>query len=66
MASPDQAGHFVIGGLPSGTYQVVAVDGFQRGAERDVATLRTLVGRSIAVQLREGELKTVNLEVVEQ
>ena len=66
VASPDQAGHFVIGGLPTGAYQVIAIDGFQRGAERHVATLRTLVGRSDAIQLREGELKTVNLEVVER
>jgi hypothetical protein len=64
VTSPDRTGQFVIGGLPSGDYQVVAVDAFQRGAERDVDTLRTLVGRSLALHLAEGESKSLRLEVI--
>jgi hypothetical protein len=64
---PDQAGHFVIGGLPSGDYHVVALDGFQRGAERDADTLRTLAGLSAGiVELREGESKSLSVKVIER
>ena len=66
VTSPDQTGQFVIGGLPSGHYHVVAVDAFQRGSERDVDTLRTMVGRSLDLHLAEGESKSVRLEVIER
>jgi aspartate/tyrosine/aromatic aminotransferase len=66
MTTTDKAGQFLIGGLPAGDYHVVALDGFQRGAERDVDTLRPLASRSVTLHLAEGESKSISLKVVER
>jgi hypothetical protein len=58
---PDQAGKFVIEGLPAASYQVVALEYLEPGEEQDPETLERLSGLGTPVTVKEGEQKTVSL-----
>lgn len=58
---PDQTGRFVIEGLPTGSYQVIALEYLEPGDEQDPETLERLRGLGTSVTVKEGEQKTVSL-----
>jgi hypothetical protein len=58
---PDQAGKFVIEGMPAGSYQVVALEYLEPGDEQDPDTLDRLRGLGTSVTLKDGEQQTLTL-----
>ncbi len=59
---PDQEGRFVVGGLPSGTYLVVAKDFVAEGHWEDPAFLRSIAADGTRLELREGTTQEIALK----
>jgi hypothetical protein len=64
MARTDAQGHFTLRGLPGGTYLVAAVDYLEEGEWQDPEFLERLREPGTRVSVRDGETKTVGLQLV--
>jgi hypothetical protein len=66
-ARPDAQGRFMLRGLPGGTtYLVAAIDYLEDGEWQDPDFLERLREDASRLTLREGETKTIELEVIER
>ena len=64
MARTDAQGHFTLRGLPGGTYLVAAVDYLEEGEWQDPEFLERLREPATRVSVRDGETKTVGLQLL--
>jgi len=64
MARADAQGHFTLRGLPGGTYLVAAVDYLEEGEWQDPEFLERLREPATRVSVRDGETKTVGLQLL--
>jgi len=64
MARADAQGHFSLRGLPAGTYLVAAVDYLEEGEWQDPEFLERLREPAARVSVRDGETKTVALQLL--
>jgi len=64
MARTDAQGHFTLRGLPGGTYLVAAVDYLEEGEWQDPEFLERLRDAATRVAVRDGETKTVGLQLL--
>jgi uncharacterized protein (DUF2141 family) len=64
MARTDAQGHFTLRGLPGGTYLVAAVDYLEEGEWQDPEFLERLREPGTRVSVRDGETKTVGLQLL--
>ena len=64
MARTDAQGHFTLRGLPGGTYLVAAVDYLEEGEWQDPEFLERLREPAARVSVRDGETKTVALQLL--
>jgi hypothetical protein len=60
-AAPDNAGHFTLKRLPSGTYRAVALEFLEEGAEEDPEMLASLRERALKFDLGKGESLKLSL-----
>jgi protocatechuate 3,4-dioxygenase beta subunit len=60
---PDQEGRFQVRNLPAGSYYAVAVEYIEEGTWGDPDVLNRLKASATSIRLREGEQKTLNLEM---
>jgi len=64
MSRADAQGHFTLRGLPAGTYLVAAVDYLEEGEWQDPEFLERLREPATRVSVRDGETKTVGLQLL--
>jgi hypothetical protein len=64
MARPNSQGGFTVRGLPGETYLVAAVDSLEEGEWQDPEFLERLRDAATRVTLRDGETKTVSLQLL--
>jgi uncharacterized protein (DUF2141 family) len=64
MTRTDAQGHFTLRGLPGGTYLVAAVDYLEEGEWQDPEFLERLREPATRVSVRDGETKTVGLQLL--
>jgi hypothetical protein len=64
-ARPDQNGRYRVGSLPAGRYLAAAVEYLEAGQERSFDVLKQLAPLATRVSVGEGEIRTLNLRVVE-
>jgi hypothetical protein len=64
MARPNSQGGFTVRGLPGETYLVAAVDSLEEGEWQDPEFLERLRDAATRVTLRDGETKTVGLQLL--
>ena len=64
MARPNSQGGFTVRGLPGETYLVAAVDSLEEGEWQDPEFLERLREAATRVTLRDGETKTVGLQLL--
>ena len=64
MARADTQGHFTLRGLPGGRYLVAAVDYLEEGEWQDPEFLERLRDAATRVAVRDGETKTVGLQLL--
>ena len=64
MTRPDTQGSFTLRGLPGDTYLVAAVDYLEEGEWQDPEFLERLRDAATRVTLRDGETKTVGLQLL--
>ena len=62
-ARPDQQGRFTINGLPAGRYLAAAVEYLEAGENRDPEVVARLRGSATAIELPEGESRSVTLRM---
>jgi hypothetical protein len=62
-ARPDQQGRFTIAGLPAGRYLVTALEYLEPGEDRNPETLSRLRGSAMAIELPEGESRSITLRM---
>jgi hypothetical protein len=62
-ARPDQQGRFSINNLPPGRYLAAAVEYLEPGEDRNPETLARLRGSATAIDLPEGESRSVTLRM---
>jgi hypothetical protein len=60
---PDQEGRFQVPNLPAGGYYAVAVEYIEQGTWGDPDVLNRLKASATSFSLRDGEQKTLNLEI---
>jgi protocatechuate 3,4-dioxygenase beta subunit len=60
---PDQEGRFQVRNLPAGGYYAVAVEYIEQGTWGDPDVLNRLKASATSFSLRDGEQKTLNLEI---
>jgi hypothetical protein len=65
IGRPDQDGRFKISGLPPSDYFVIALDKVDPGQLTDPELLDAIRIRAIAVTIREGETRTVDLKIAQ-
>jgi hypothetical protein len=62
-ARPDQQGRFVVTGLPAGRYLAAAAEYLEPGEDRNPETLSRLRNSATAIDLPEGESRSVTLRM---
>ncbi len=62
-ARPDQSGTFLAKGLPAGEYLAVALEYLEPGEESDPEVLERLRPQATAINIGDGEAKTLNLKI---
>ena len=62
-ARPDQQGRFTITGLPAGRYLATALEYLEPGEDRNPETLSRLRGSATAIELLEGESRSITLRM---
>lgn len=63
IARPNQQGRFTIDNLPAGRYLAAAVEYIEPGEDRNPETLSRLRGSATAIELPEGESRSVTLRM---
>jgi protocatechuate 3,4-dioxygenase beta subunit len=62
----DQYGKFDLRGLPPGWYKVFSFTGVEAGEWEDPEFLKTQEAKGESVEVRDGDVKTLNLRLIEQ
>ena len=63
MLRADAQGHYTLRGMPPGSYLMAALDYLEEGEWQDPEFLERLRESASRASLREGETKTVNLQL---
>jgi protocatechuate 3,4-dioxygenase beta subunit len=64
LGRPNQNGEYKITGIPPGNYRAVALSGVPDGMWWSAEFLRTLISRSVSVDVQRGQSRSVALELV--